>query len=212
MSTLRLCGGKNLCKISNTSVIGMHSSRNHCDSERNAYQSQDSLCPSPRQVDVCSHWQVGRNLGKLESRQQSMWANSKRSRDSRESGRGSSSFAGARLSLRSQVLIPNSRCQKLLLQQLTNKSFISGYLRKWRVLTCPRGQETQSEYRNAARLVPAICCGWLLTADPSWRPAWSNVLCGRFLFIPWKDNIYFNARAWGGVQFWEDHSQQALQY
>lgn len=43
MSTSRLCGGKNLCKISSTSVIGMHSSRNHRDSERNAYQSGEWL-------------------------------------------------------------------------------------------------------------------------------------------------------------------------
>lgn len=104
-----------------------------------------------------------------------------------------------------EVLVPNCRSQKLLLQQLTNKTFISGYLRKWRVLTCPEGQR-----KNATRSLPAICWKWLLSGDPSWRPAWSNVLCGQFLFIPWKDNMYFNARAWGGVQFWEDHSQQAL--
>lgn len=87
-----------------------------------------------------------------------MWASSNRGRGSRESEQGSSNLAGARLRLHSQVLIPNSRCQKLLLQRLTNKSFISGYLRKWRVLTCPGGGRLKAS-KSDARLLPAICWG-----------------------------------------------------
>ena len=39
--------------------------------------------------------------------------------------------------LHSSVLILKSRCQNLLPQQLTNKNFISGYLQRWKLLTCP---------------------------------------------------------------------------
>lgn len=41
------------------------------------------------------------------------------------------------------VVILKSRCQNLLPEQLTNKSFIWGYLRRWKLLTCP--QEYMSE-------------------------------------------------------------------
>lgn len=142
-------------------------------------QVNDSLCRSPRQVDVCSHWQVGPNLGKLASRQQSLWANSQRSRDRRESGRGSSNFAGARLGLHS----------KFSYQIADARSFYysSSLIKVLFLVICVNGEYWHALWsrrlkasKNAARLLPTICWGWLLAADPSWMPAWSNVLCGDF--------------------------------
>lgn len=43
----------------------------------------------------------------------------------------------------------NSSFQNLLPEQLTNKRFIPGYLRRWKLLTRPRERTTGSE-QNAA--------------------------------------------------------------
>lgn len=169
------------------------------------------LCPRGRLLPLAGGTEA-REAGRIVSGRCERAARRSRGGRGRGRGEGRGKFAAARLSSRSQVLIPNSRCQKLLRQRLTNKTFISGYLRKWRVLTCPQGHGTQSERKTPLGRYLQFVEGDFSVPTPSGGQRDLMYCVANFYLFHEKIICILMPEPEVEYNFAGDHSQQALQY